>query len=216
MIMRRPLSRVVFCVHGQPLFFCGFFYCGFKISATSLCHSARRTVNDFFAVTPSYLRAKIPRHYAAKAPPNPNEGHRGRLRDKFLRAGLSSLNDYEVVELLLSLGTPRTDCKERAKEAIKHFKGLRRSPGGFFRTSCREVKGIGPKKRHRCSPGTRRLANQYLKEKAKRIPGLQLAIPVKNYLFHEMQGLKKEVFKVLFLDSRNRLMEAEDLFHGTV
>ena len=79
----------------------------------------------FDAVTPHHRRAKIPAIMPSETPPNPNEGHRRRLREKFLRAGISSLNDYEVVELLLSLGTPRTDCKERAKEAIKHFKGLR-------------------------------------------------------------------------------------------
>ena len=33
--------------------------------------------------------------------------------------------DYEVVELLLTLGTPRWDCKPMAKAAIKKFGGLR-------------------------------------------------------------------------------------------
>jgi DNA repair protein RadC len=46
-------------------------------------------------------------------------GHRKRLREKFIKGGLSGFADYEVVELLLSLGTPRKDCKPQAKEAIK-------------------------------------------------------------------------------------------------
>jgi DNA repair protein RadC len=33
-------------------------------------------------------------------------------------------HDYEILELLLTLGTPRRDCKEQAKEAIKKFKTL--------------------------------------------------------------------------------------------
>ncbi len=44
------------------------------------------------------------------------EGHRKRLRDRFLKAGLDGFSDYEVVELLLSLGQPRKDMKPQAKE----------------------------------------------------------------------------------------------------
>ncbi len=149
-----------------------------------------------------------------QSPPNPNEGHRGRLREKFLRAGLSSLNDYEVVELLLTLGTPRTDCKDRAKEAIKRFKGLR----GVLEASqeeLQEVKGIGPNNAFGIRL-VREVATQYLKEKVKELPDCSSATAVRNYLFHDMQGLKKEHFRVLFLDSQNRLIEAEDISRGTV
>jgi DNA repair protein RadC len=52
-------------------------------------------------------------------------GHRKRLRERFIKSGLTGFADYEVVELLLSLGTPRRDCKPQAKEAIKRFKTLR-------------------------------------------------------------------------------------------
>jgi DNA repair protein RadC len=54
-------------------------------------------------------------------------GHRKRLREKFIKSGLLGFSDYEVVELLLSLGTPRKDCKPQAKEAIK-----RRSLAGYL------------------------------------------------------------------------------------
>ena len=52
-------------------------------------------------------------------------GHRKRLREKFLNSGLNGFHDYEVVELLLTLGSPRKDCKPQAKEALKRFKTLR-------------------------------------------------------------------------------------------
>ena len=53
------------------------------------------------------------------------KGHRKRLREKFVKSGLAGFHDYEIIELLLSLGTPRKDCKQPAKEAIKKFKTLR-------------------------------------------------------------------------------------------
>ncbi len=51
-----------------------------------------------------------------------NTGHRKRLRDKFIQSGFDGFLDYEVVELLLTLGTPRKDCKIQAKEIVKKFK----------------------------------------------------------------------------------------------
>ena len=62
---------------------------------------------------------------------NVTAGHRKRLREKFIKTGLAGFSDYEVAELLLSLGTPRKDCKPQAKEAIKRFKTLRGCAIGF-------------------------------------------------------------------------------------
>ncbi len=53
------------------------------------------------------------------------EGHRQRLREKFLKNGLDGFHDYEIIELLLTLGTPRTDCKQSAKDALKTFGSLK-------------------------------------------------------------------------------------------
>jgi DNA repair protein RadC len=72
------------------------------------------------------------------------EGHRKRLREKFLTSGLDGFHDYEVIELLLTLATPRKDCKEQAKAALKHFKTLQ----GVIEAppeQLQEIKGIGPK-----------------------------------------------------------------------
>ena len=48
-------------------------------------------------------------------------GHRQRLRERFLNSGLQGFHDYEVIELLLTLGTPRSDCKQAAKDVLKKF-----------------------------------------------------------------------------------------------
>ena len=50
-----------------------------------------------------------------------DSGHRKRLRDRFLQSGLGGLHDYEIIELLLTLGTPLKDCKPMAKAAITEF-----------------------------------------------------------------------------------------------
>jgi DNA repair protein RadC len=40
--------------------------------------------------------------------------------------------------------------------------------------------------------------------------------PVRNYLRLTMTGLEQEIFAVLWLDARNRLIEREVLFRGTL
>ena len=78
--------------------------------------------------------------------PNQNHvgaGHRQRLRDKFLQSGLDGFLDYEIVELLLTLGTPMKDCKQMAKAAIKMFRGLRGTLDASL-DELQEIKGIGP------------------------------------------------------------------------
>ena len=70
-------------------------------------------------------------------------GHRQRLREKFLESGLSGFQDYEVIELLLTIATPRKDCKEIAKALLQRFKTLQRVLEASPRELC-EIEGIGP------------------------------------------------------------------------
>jgi len=70
-------------------------------------------------------------------------GHRSRLRKRFLENGIESLLDYEVIELLLTLGTPRKDCKETAKEIIQRFGGLYEALNTPV-TDLIQIKGVGP------------------------------------------------------------------------
>ncbi|SPD74789.1 conserved hypothetical protein [uncultured Desulfobacterium sp.] len=53
------------------------------------------------------------------------DGHRQRLRERFLKTGIEGLADYEVVELILTLAIPRSDVKKPAKELIRQFGDLK-------------------------------------------------------------------------------------------
>jgi len=141
-------------------------------------------------------------------------GHRKRLREKFIRSGLAGFHDYEIVELLLSLGTPRKDCKLPAKEAIKRFKTLR----GVLEASSEElqqIEGIGPRNAFGIKL-VQEVAREFLKEKIIDRPIYKSAQEIFDYLYHSMRDLKKEVFKVIYLNSQNQIIEIVDLFQGTV
>jgi len=136
-----------------------------------------------------------------------NEGHRERLRNKFLQGGLDGFLDYEIIELLLTLGTPRRDCKQSAKEAIMKFKGL----VGVLNASLEElqqVNGIGSSN----AIGIKlfqEISKRYAKEKI--IPSTLLDSPqlVFEYLREKIGKEKKEHFTVIYLDTRNNLLMDE-------
>lgn len=141
-------------------------------------------------------------------------GHRKRLREKFIKSGIAGFHDYEIIELILSLGTPRRDCKQQAKEAIRRFKTLR----GVLEAPPEELQKINGIGSHNAFgiKLVQEVAREFLKEKLMEKPVYTSADEVFEYLYHSMRDLKKEVFKVVYLNSQNQIIETEDLFHGTV
>lgn len=61
---------------------------------------------------------------AQKETPHINQGHRARLRERFLAVGPDGLQDDEVIELLLFLSIPRGDVKSLAKRLWKQYKNF--------------------------------------------------------------------------------------------
>jgi len=141
------------------------------------------------------------------------DGHRQRLRQKFLLSGLDGFLDYEIIELLLTLGTPRKDCKQPAKEAIGKFGGL----VGTLNASSDEleqINGIGPSN----SFGIKlfkSLAERYAKEKIDPKKLLNTPRMVYEFLREKIGNEKKEHFIVLFLDTKNNLIY-NDVSIGTI
>ncbi len=121
-------------------------------------------------------------------------GHRKRLRERFIKSGLAGFHDYEIIELLLTLGSPRKDCKPLAKEAIKRFKTLR----GVLEASPEELQqidGIGSHSAFGIKL-VQEVAREFLKEKIVDKPVYKSAKEIFDYLYHSIRDLKKEVFKV--------------------
>jgi len=141
-------------------------------------------------------------------------GHRKRLREKFIKSGLKGFHDYEIIELLLTLGSPRKDCKQPAKGAIKRFKTLR----GVLEAAPEELQqidGIGPHSAFGIKL-VQEVAREFLKEKIIDKPVYKSSQEIFDFLYHSMRDLKKEVFKVIYLNSQNQIIDTADLFEGTV
>lgn len=145
---------------------------------------------------------------------HPGQGHRQRLRDKFLAHGLVKFTDEEVLELLLTLATPRQDCKRQARGLLKRFGGLRAALEAAP-ADLAAVEGIGPKNIMglKLIPA---VARRYLEDRLLGGAGLVPAHEISDYLLWTMAPLAREVFRVLLLDQGRRVLASEDLFAGTL
>ncbi|MCX8167364.1 MAG: hypothetical protein N3E37_05950 [Candidatus Micrarchaeota archaeon] len=65
-------------------------------------------------------------------------GHRKRLRDRFNKIGPHSLQEYELVELLLTYVLPQRDVKPIAKELLRKFGSIK----GIFDASEEKLQSV--------------------------------------------------------------------------
>jgi DNA repair protein RadC len=141
-------------------------------------------------------------------------GHRARLRGRFLQGGAAALQDYELLELLLTFAIPYSDVKPLAKNLIAHF-------GSFGQvldaTPEALMEFMGLKEYSACLINLVKACHEvYLKEEAlKRQRILSLDVLV-DYCRTAMGGLKDEQFRVLYLNSQNEIIAEEILQEGTV
>jgi DNA repair protein RadC len=142
------------------------------------------------------------------------EGHRQRLKQKFFAGGLAGFLDYEVIELLLILNTPRRDCKDCAKELLKRFKTLQ-SVFEAEPEELQQVKGVG-KANILGLKLIKAVADRYLEKKIIAKDVVKNSGDLIKYLHHSIGNREREYFAGIFLDAKNRVLAYEILFTGTL
>jgi DNA repair protein RadC len=149
-----------------------------------------------------------------KTPPHKGEGHRARLRERFLNSGLDGFQDYEVIELFLTLATPRKDCKDAAKAALKRFKTLQGVLEAPVPELC-EVEGIGPTNVF----GVKLIGaacERYLEKRLIQKDPIHNSQQLFEYLYQRLRDKQQEHFLVIFLDSKNCIITTDTFSRGTV
>lgn len=141
-------------------------------------------------------------------------GHRKRLRERFLNGGLEGFHDYEVVELLLTLATPRRDCKAAAREVMARFGSLR----AVFEAEATELEvipGIGPTNLFGVRL-IREVARRYLEERAAESDVIRNSTELREFLAMKIGGRRRECFMAVYLNAKNRVVHTETLFEGSL
>lgn len=141
-------------------------------------------------------------------------GHRQRLRDRFLTSGADSLQDYELLELLLFAAIPRRDTKPIAKALLKKFGSF----GEVISADPRDladVKGIG-ENAIAILKTVQAAAQLLLRAQVKNMPVISSWNALLDYCTAQMAYDGTEQFRLLFLDRKNRLIADEAQQKGTV
>jgi DNA repair protein RadC len=148
-------------------------------------------------------------------PPEPaHVGHRGRLRERYAKGGWEALQDYELLELILSFAIPRRDVKPYAKRLVAEFGGVRKA----LEADREELihRACLPEQAALLLKGVGDLWRSARQEEVPR--GRFLASPSEVALFvrEELGDRPREVFMVMYLDHRNHILECREVQEGTV
>jgi len=143
-----------------------------------------------------------------------HEGHRQRVRARFLAEGLDAFEDHQVLEFILFYCIPMKDTNEIAHKMLKGFGSL----ASLFEAQPEEIV-----KRCNVSLNTAvfasmipSLARRYSKGKWGDKPVLNSSTKAGEYVLSLLAGRIYEVFYVICLDLQNKVNHAALVHEGTI
>jgi len=145
---------------------------------------------------------------------NLHEGHRLRLKNRFLEEGLDSFNPHNILELLLFYSIPRKDTNDIAHELIEKFGSL----SGVLEANFEDLIKVNYITENSATlikliPA---ISRAYLLDKASHINKIDSVERIKEYLIALFHGEKNESVYALFLNNSFDLIGHEKIYEGSV
>ncbi|MFH0731585.1 MAG: DNA repair protein RadC [Candidatus Omnitrophota bacterium] len=138
-----------------------------------------------------------------------------RPREKLLKKGAGALSNSELLAILLRTGTQGTSAIDLARKVLKKF-GTFRNMAHTDSRDWKDLKGLGGAKiahiQAALEIGRRYREDDVSTGKQK----IASAKDVVDIVMPQLRDLKTEVFKVVYLDSNNRIIDIVDTAVGTV
>ncbi|MBU2755819.1 DNA repair protein RadC [Acidithiobacillus sp. CV18-2] len=137
-----------------------------------------------------------------------------RPRERLLAKGAESLSDAELLAIFLRVGVRGKSAVELARDLLQRFGGLRGLLTAPQESFCAEH-GLGTAKFAQLQ-AVLEMARRHLAESWQRGEALESPRRVTEYLRASLRDRAREVFAVLFLDQRHRVLRFEEMFQGTI
>jgi DNA repair protein RadC len=137
-----------------------------------------------------------------------------RPRERLARAGEAALSTAELLAIVLRTGTGGENVLSLATRLLSQFGGL----PGLARASCAELqaeKGIGPAKTAQLKAALELGRRMLLATPEDRLV-VRSPSDVAHILMAQMAHLDQEHFRVIFLDTRNRVLGLETVYIGSL
>ena len=143
-----------------------------------------------------------------------HDGHRKRLKRRFLSEGLDSFEDHNILELLLFYALPRSDTNEIAHRLLEQFKSL----SGVFDAPLEELCKIKGISEHSATlmKLIPRLSSAYHTDKSKDIKIISSTNAAGKFFVPRFYGKQNEEVHVMLLDDKKKVIKCEKVFEGTV
>ncbi|MEL7683904.1 DNA repair protein RadC [Citromicrobium bathyomarinum] len=158
--------------------------------------------------------AQVDDEFAGSAQVPAAAGHRERLRKRLLSGGAEALADYEVLEYLLFAPNRRGDTKPLAKALLARFGSLARvleaEPAALAKTPGMGEAGAAALKA--VALAARRMARSEVVDR----PVIANWHALIDYLSTDMAHLTVERVRVLYLDTKNRLVQDHHVGDGSI
>jgi DNA repair protein RadC len=145
---------------------------------------------------------------------NPHQGHRQRVRQRFINEGLSGFEDHQVLELLLFYCIPMKDTNLLAHKLIDTFSSL---------SNLLEAHPLEIMKRCDINENTAvlismipALSKKYLQSRWNKKTRLDSPQSAGAYLINLFMGQTNEAFYILCLDIQRRLNSSSLVNEGTI
>lgn len=137
-----------------------------------------------------------------------------RPRERLLQQGAHQLSTSELLAILLGHGTKGKSAVSLAHELLEKFKDIRQ----LFNASSIElctISGIGIKKVALIKAAAE-LGRRLPLKNTEQLNTVKNPEETADYIFHKLNHYPHEVFAVLFLDAKNRIIQFNELFHGSI
>ena len=138
-----------------------------------------------------------------------------RPREKLLKKGAKALSNSELLAILLRTGTPGVSAIDLARDVLKKF-GTFRSMTHTDARDWKDFKGLGEAKLAHIQSALEIVRRFREDEVSIGKQKIKSAKDIVNIVMPQMRDLKTEVFKVIYLDSNNRIIDITNAVTGTV
>jgi len=142
------------------------------------------------------------------------EGHRERLRARYLKAGGDGFPEYDMVELLLTYCIQRRDVKPIARALLNRFKDIGGIMDAELHELC-EVEGMGENSALLLKL-MRDLCVRYLDCRMKNTDVISSPDQLQNYARMKLAQYPDEMMMLICLNSKNHVIGSEILSRGTL
>lgn len=145
---------------------------------------------------------------------NVHEGHREKMKQRFVEEGLGSFEDHQVLEMLLFYTIPRKDTNVMAHHLLGRFGTLE----SLFDASPEEIQRKGEVSRNTAIflSMVPELARRYMLMKQGKKPVLDSSAKAGHFITSLFIGKSYEAFYVCCLNSQNHLIYAALVHEGTI